>query len=125
MDLEGNKFKFNTLPHYLLIDTTSIILTPFNIGLICINIRLTYNTMSHVLVLRKGNYSTDKKLDIHDVWFLENQVPNFLANAVVHHMLVSNGKNSTLPYLKLITKILNYCDYDFGEEEHVHAHTKI
>lgn len=48
-DLEGNKFNFNSLSHSLLIDLTSTIPTPFNVGLIHPNIRLINYTMSHVL----------------------------------------------------------------------------
>lgn len=56
MDLEGNKFNFDTLAHSLLIDPTSIIPTPFNIGLINTNIGLIHYTMNHVFFPRKANH---------------------------------------------------------------------
>lgn len=67
MYLEGNKFNFDTLAHSLLIDPTSIIPTPFNVGLIFQNIRLIHYIMNHVLFPSKGNYSTIQKSDIHVV----------------------------------------------------------
>lgn len=117
MDLEGNKFKFDSLAHSLLIDPTSSIPTPFNVGIILSNIRLIHYTTTHVLFLINGNYITLSKLDIHVVWFLENQVPTNWANGVLHHMLNRKRKNNILPYAKLITKILHYSSYPFVEEE--------
>lgn len=40
-------------------------------------------------------------------------------------MLNRKRKNNTLFYAERITKILNYCGYDFGEEEPIYAHTKV
>lgn len=54
--------------------------------------------------------------------------PNPLKNwedLVLHHMLDSKKKNMNLPYAKLITKILTYTDYNFGEEYSEFMHTKI
>lgn len=39
-------------------------------------------------------------------------------------MLDSKRKNNTLPYAEIITKILNYCGYNFIDEKPVYAHTK-
>lgn len=113
MDLKGNKLKFDTFFHYLLIDPTSIIPTPLNFGLILPNIRLIHYTMDHVLLPKKSNYNTIQISDIHVVEFLENQVPKDWADVVLHHMLDSKMKNNTLPYVELITKILNCYGYDF------------
>lgn len=40
-------------------------------------------------------------------------------------MLDSKMKNITLPYNQLITKILSYTDYEFGEEEPNFVHKNI
>ena len=45
--------------------------------------------------------------------------------AVLHHMLDNKRKNNTSPYAEVITKVLNYCDFDFGEEKPIYVHTKI
>lgn len=74
LDLEGNEYNFEIHVHSLLIDPSSRIPTPFNIGLTRPNTRLINYTMNQILFPRKVNYSTLKKLDVLVVWFLENQI---------------------------------------------------
>ena len=47
------------------------------------------------------------------------------ADVVLYHMLASKRKNLTLPYSKLVTKIISYTNYEFKEEEPVFVHTNI
>lgn len=57
LDLEGNEFNFEIHAHSLLIDPASRFPTPFNVGLICPNVRSIHYTMNLVLSPRKCNYS--------------------------------------------------------------------
>ncbi|KAL5063688.1 hypothetical protein RYX36_025425, partial [Vicia faba] len=54
MDLEDNKFNFDTLACSLLIYPTSTIPYPFNVGLIRPNIRLIHYIISCIVFPRKG-----------------------------------------------------------------------
>lgn len=56
MDLEGNKFNFDTLAHSLLTDPISNIPYPVNVALISQNIRIIHYTKRRVMFPRKGNY---------------------------------------------------------------------
>lgn len=114
---EGKKFNFDIHSHSLLIDPSSGIISPFNIGFIRQNSRLTHYTVNHVFFLRKSNYNTIQKSGVHAVWFFENQVVKNWAYVILHHVLDSKRKNITLPYTELIVKILTYTGYEFGEEE--------
>lgn len=97
MNLEGNEFNFDTLAHSLLIDPTSIIPTPLNVGLIWPNIRLINYIMSHALFTRNGNYRTVQKSYIPVVWFLENQVPKNWQMWFLTTCLIAKGKIT--PYI--------------------------
>lgn len=70
--------------------------------------------MNHVLLLRKGNFSTLQNSDVPAVWFLENKIVKNWTDVVLHHMLDSKRKKIILPDI----------NYEFREEEPDIVHTK-
>lgn len=66
-ELKGSAFNFETHVQSLLIEPTSRIPTPFDVGLIRPNSISIHYKINHVLFLRKGNYSTLQKSDVHAV----------------------------------------------------------
>ncbi|KAL5057491.1 hypothetical protein RYX36_029095, partial [Vicia faba] len=60
---DGKSFNFVDVVDYFLTNPTSIILTPFNVGLIRLNIQVYLYVVNHVLFLRKSNSSHINKYD--------------------------------------------------------------
>lgn len=115
----------DTINQSLLIDPTSIIPSPLNVGILNPNIRLIHYNMTLILFQRNGNYNTIQKSDILVAWFLENQVYKNLVDAVFHHMIERKRKNNSLLYVELITKILNHVGYPFVEKEPTYVRASI
>lgn len=97
-----------------LIPLLEILLPSMSVGLVHPNSIFIHYTMNRVFFSRKSNYSTIQISNIPEVWFLENLVVKNWADVVLHHMLDRKRKNITLPYDKLITKIITYTGYEFG-----------
>lgn len=102
-DLEGNEFNFDIYAHTLLIDPSSRISYSFIVCLICLDNRVIHYTMNHVFFPRKINFNTIQKSDVTTICFSKNQVDKLWSDVVLHHMLDSKNKNTTLPYKELIT----------------------
>lgn len=108
IDLDGNEFNFDTHAHSLLISPSSGIPSPFNVDFVHPDCRMIHYIMNHVLFLRKSNFCTTQKSNVPAVWFLENKIEKIWVDSIIHHMLDSKNKNTTLFYVKLIIKILAY-----------------
>lgn len=84
----------------------------------CTYIFLIHYVPTHILILKNHNLEKISKTNFALIWLLTNKIETKWASAVIHHIMGSMIKwNMSLPYVNLITMILEYIDFNVKEEE--------